>query len=78
VTWSNQPATTGAAATAASASGWVEWPVTGQVQGMYAGANYGFLIRDAIEEGVAMEQGFHSREKGTDNPPELVVQFGVP
>ena len=43
---------------------------------MYSGANHGFLIRDASENGGGFEQGFHSREKAPDNPPQLVVTFG--
>jgi len=76
VTWGNQPATTGPAATTSSGSGWRTWNVTGQVGGMYAGANKGFLVRDASESGGGSEQGFHSREKGSDRPPELIVVFG--
>ena len=40
------------------------------------GSNHGFLIRDASENGGGNEQGFHSREKAPDNPPQLVVTFG--
>ena len=76
VTWSNQPAPAGAAATAASAGGYVQWSVGAQVQTMYSGANHGFLVRDSAEGGNGIEQGFHSREKGTDNPPRLVITFG--
>jgi hypothetical protein len=76
VTWSNQPATTGQAATTAAGSGYREWVVTAHVQGMYAGSNHGFLVRDATEGGGGLEQGFHSREKGTDQPPRLVITFG--
>ena len=43
---------------------------------MYSGGNNGFVIRDAAESGGGIEQGFHSREKGTDNPPRLVITFG--
>jgi hypothetical protein len=76
VNWSNQPLTTGTAATVASGSGYREWTVTPQVQAMYApGANHGFLIRDATENGTGLDQVFHSREKGTDNPPRLVLTF---
>jgi large repetitive protein len=76
VTWGNQPATSGAAATAKSGFGYREWTVTSQVQTMYTpGANHGFLIRDASENGGGLDQGFHSREKGTDNPPQLVISF---
>ena len=43
---------------------------------MYAaGANHG-LIRDATENGGGLDQSFNSREKGTDNPPRLVLTFG--
>ena len=78
VTWGNQPTTTGSAATAPSRSsaGYVEWTVTSQVQSMYSGANHGFLIRDASENGGGFKQEFHSREKAPDNPPQLVVTFG--
>jgi large repetitive protein len=76
VTWANQPATSGTAATTASGFGYREWTVTGQLQSMYApGANNGFLIRDATENGGGLDQGFHSREKGADNPPQLVISF---
>ena len=78
VTWGNQPTTTGSAATAPSRSsaGYVEWTVTSQVQSMYSGANHGFLIRDASENGGGFKQEFHSREKAPDNPPQLVITFG--
>ena len=77
VNWGNQPATSGTAANAPSrnSSGHVEWSVTAQVQAMY-GLNTGFLIRDASENGGGMEQAFNSREKGADNPPQLVITFG--
>lgn len=78
VTWSNQPATTGSAATATTTStaGFMEWAVTSQVQGMYSGSNYGFKVRDAAEDSAAgPEQPFRSREAGS-TPPELVVTYG--
>jgi hypothetical protein len=78
VTWSNQPATTGVAATTPSGAGWRQWNVTAQLQAAFdAGANHGFLIRDATE-GQDHEQQFHSREKAPDQPPQLVVTFGSP
>ncbi len=77
VTWSAQPATTGAAATVASGTGWREWTVTSQAAAMYSGANNGFLIRDATEGAAAgPEQSLHAREKAPDNPPQLVLTFG--
>jgi hypothetical protein len=77
VNWGNQPTTSGAFANAPSRSsaGYVEWSVTGQVRNLYS-LNTGFLIRDASENGGGMEQSFNSREKGTDNPPQLVITFG--
>ena len=74
VTWSNQPAVTGAAATTTSGTGYREWSVTAQVQAMYAGANDGFSIRDSAESGSGAEQQLHSREKG-ETPPQLVLGF---
>jgi CSLREA domain-containing protein len=74
VTWTTQPAPTGSGVTTASGGGYVEWSVTPLVSGASGGVS--FLIRDATENGNGIEQGFHSREKGTDNPPRLVVTFG--
>jgi hypothetical protein len=75
VTWDNQPATAGAAATTSSENGYREWEVTVQVQAMYdTDAKHGFLIRDAVEGDSGYEQQFHSREKG-ETPPELVVVY---
>jgi hypothetical protein len=72
--WSNQPPTTGAAATTTSGFGYREWNVTSHVQAMLAaGASHGFLVRDAVE-GADAEQQFHSREKG-ESPPQLVLRF---
>jgi large repetitive protein len=76
VTWSNQPATAGAAATTASGSGWRQWSVRDQVTAMYAGTNHGFVIRDATENGGGSEQQLHTKEKAPDNPPQLIVTFG--
>jgi hypothetical protein len=71
------PATAGAAVTTASGSGYREWTVTQLVRDMYApNANHGFTVRDAGVNGQ-LPQDFHSREKGTDNPPRLVITFGT-
>jgi hypothetical protein len=76
VTWSNQPATTGGAATASSGTGYLEWNVTLQVKAMYSGSNAGLLITDASEGAtIAAAQAFASREAGS-NPPQLVITFG--
>lgn len=77
VTWNNQPATTGPAATTASGLGTRTWNVTTQVQTMYSGANHGFLLRDAAEGSPASpEQQYHAREKAPDRPPRLIITFG--
>jgi CSLREA domain-containing protein len=75
VTWGNQPVPAGSASGVASGSGYLEWNVTAQLASTYA-ANTGFLVRDRTDDRDGFEQGFHSREKGTDNPPRLVISFG--
>jgi len=75
VTWSNQPGVTGPAATTPSAQGPLEWDVTEQLLGMYTSVNHGFLIRDAVENGVGDEQALDSRHKITDNAPQLLLVF---
>ncbi|MBK9053053.1 MAG: DNRLRE domain-containing protein [Chloroflexi bacterium] len=75
VTWSNQPGTTGAAATTSSGQGWREWDVAAQVTTMVeTGLNYGFLIRDASEGGNGFEQQFHAKEKN-ENVPVLIITY---
>jgi parallel beta-helix repeat protein len=76
VTWANQPGAVGVAAAAASGDGWRSWNVVSQVQSMYTGRNFGFLVRDLSEDGVGIEQQFHTREKSPDNSPQLVITFG--
>jgi large repetitive protein len=78
VNWSNQPSTVGKAAEAPSraSAGYLEWDVTSQVLGMYTGTNNGFLVRDSVEDGGGLAQGFNSREQGVINPPQLVISYG--
>ena len=81
VTWANQPATTGTAATATTPllAGAMNWTVTAQVQAMYtAGSSYGFLLRDQNEGSlVSFEQQFDSKESGTSTlRPRLIVNWG--
>jgi Ca2+-binding RTX toxin-like protein len=76
VTWANQPATTGTAATTTSGTGWRTWTVTSHVVTMYTGANDGFILRDSVESSASqLLQAFASREAGS-NKPELVITFG--
>ena len=78
VTWNNQPATTGSAATSSSGTGTRSWTVTSQVQAMYPSAspNNGFLLRDQTEEngGSGSTQTYSSREGAS--APVLEVTFG--
>ena len=77
VLWATQPATTGSPVGVPSPAGsaWLTWTVTAEVQGLYAGSNDGFSIRDSAENGVSLTQGLSSRE-GATNKPELDVTFG--
>jgi signal peptidase len=76
VTWTNQPTVSATAITAASvATGSQSFTVTSQVQGMYAGSNFGFLVKDQTESSTASRtQTFSSRQGAT--PPKLAVTFG--
>jgi hypothetical protein len=80
VNWSNQPGSTGTAASSASlsAAGWQAWSVLDQVQAMYAGTNHGFLLRDSIASGVLPpHQTYQSRNGLPDaQDPQLVLTFG--
>jgi hypothetical protein len=76
VTWATQPTITGTAATATTgaAATWTSWTVTSIIQAQYAGAAYGFLVRDAVEDATNTTQGYESREN--TNIPELQLTFG--
>jgi len=79
VTWTNQPGTTGtpAAASTVAASAWISWTVTSQVQAMYAGSNFGFLVKDATEStSTTYANAYDSREGSTTFPPQLVITWG--
>jgi hypothetical protein len=76
VTWDNQPPTTGDPAATPSGTGWREWTVTTQVQAMYSSSNYGFIVRDSVEDDLLPStQTFSSREDASDRP-QLVITFG--
>jgi hypothetical protein len=79
VNWSNQPSTTGTAATSASlgAAGWQEWNVLGQVEAMYGGVDDGFLIKDSVDSAVlSPHQSYQGREGTPDGQdPQLVLDF---
>jgi subtilisin-like proprotein convertase family protein len=76
VTWSNQPATTGAAASTASGTGDRQWNVTAQLQAMYdSSLLHGFLIRDASESAAGFEQQLASRESA--QTPTLSITFAA-
>ena len=75
VTWDTQPGLTGTGVNAAAAVAWMQWTVTDHVQALYSGANTGFVLRDALEDGTNPSiQAFDSRD--ATNRPELVLQWG--
>ena len=80
VTWNNQPATTGTAASSASLSsaGFQSWNVLAQVQAMYSGTNNGFLVKDSADSAVlSVSQTYQSRNGSPDSQdPELRLTFG--
>jgi large repetitive protein len=80
VTWANQPATSGMAASSASlaSAGWQTWTVLDQVKAMYSGANNGFLVKDSVAGGLlAPHQTYQSREGApSSQAPQLVLSFG--
>ncbi len=74
VRWVNQPNAIRMAASAASASGWVQWDFTAELQSPDPdGEVVGVVIRDADERGSGAEQQFHGREKGEMIPVLNVV-----
>jgi hypothetical protein len=79
VTWANQPPTAGTAATAVTvnADGYLGWEVTSLVDAMYTGSNFGFILRDEIDDNPGgPEQQFTSEEGSADQIPRLDVTFG--
>jgi hypothetical protein len=76
ITWNTQPGAYGGSVGASSVtSGWVSWSVTSMVQAMYSGTNYGFRLRDSVENSATIyDQAMHPRENTND--PQLVVTFG--
>ena len=68
VTWSNQPVTSGAAATSSSGAGWREWNVATQVQAMYSTANNGFLHPRRDREPGRREQQYNEPREGLGHP----------
>lgn len=76
VTWNNQPGTAGSPSTTSSGTGWRAWTVTTQVQSMYSGSNYGFLVKDSIEDEVVPSTQDLSSREGASNLPELLITFG--
>ena len=77
ITWSNQPAGTGAVATSGTPliAGWQSWTVTTQVQAMYSGANNGFLVSDQSENALLPAQQQYASREASSNVPELLVSW---
>ncbi len=78
VAWSNQPSTAGGASGTDSGLDVRQWDVLAQTLDMYSLGGHGFLLRDRDEGGSSALQSFHSREKGADRPPELLLVFDDP
>jgi large repetitive protein len=79
VNWSNQPAATGTVVSLAvpGGAGPQVFTVTEHVRAMYAGPNYGFLVRDALSLTATRYQIYTSFEGGTvGNRPKLDVTWG--
>jgi len=76
LSWSNQPALLGPAATVVvpSTSQYLDWSVTSLVQSMYSAGSNGFVVRDQDETGPGAWQQFNSRAVAT-NKPVLVVAW---
>ena len=55
-------------------TGWHEWTVTTLVQELYAGPDYGFLLRD--QPPGLRKTVYESRDAGTANGPQLVLTWG--
>jgi hypothetical protein len=84
VTWLDQPAITGSAAssTAGAAVGWQEWTVTGIVGAIYgSSANNGVMLRDAAENETDDGNRYASQDLGgvgtnAGTAPQLSVTWG--
>lgn len=80
LTWSSQPGSAAAAATAATTDGvtdWLEWDVTSVADDWYAGTatNHGLVVQDADETAAtAITQTIVSSDAG-GNVPELVLEW---
>jgi hypothetical protein len=73
ITWANQPGTTGTSTSAASATGWVTWSVTSQVQALYSGTNTGLVV---IDQGAGNATNRYNSREASSNDPELTVTWG--
>lgn len=77
VTWTTKPTyVTGTVAQATSAAGSMQWTVTGHVESMYSGSNFGFILKDSVDNAgtTAYTQQFDSRDQPIK--PTLVLQWG--
>jgi large repetitive protein len=78
LTWSNQPAYLGPAATNAattSTAGWQEWVVTDHVVAQYRDGNNGFVLRDRKATSTYYQQIYYDRQHTTFTPT-LVLTWG--
>lgn len=80
LTWNNRPnyTTANCSATASLVSdNWYRAYVTNIVKGWLKGttANYGFMIRDAVETNTDQWTTFYSSEGASPNKPELIINY---
>ncbi len=83
VTWNNQPALSGTPVTRTSVLGDNSWNVLTHVEAMYAGSNFGWILKDSSESGSTNgnqgeNQYYYSRETTTQiaSRPRLELTFG--
>lgn len=80
LTWDNQPGRTGSAATitVTATVGEHNYPVRDHVRAMYAGPNYGFVVKDQLDvSGTTRYQVYDSFDHGTaSRRPKLVITWG--
>jgi len=80
VTWSNQPVSTPVNLATASTGGGIgaatiSFDVKTLLASMYAGTNYGFLVKDSAEDTPNGAQAIYSREAGAANAPKLIITY---
>jgi hypothetical protein len=80
VTWNTDPGFvvgSGTSTGSTAAGTWTQWNVSSQVTALYAGPDYGFELRDALEGTGSTAQLYDSMESTTvANRPQLTITWG--